>query len=88
MVYDFTKPSKVNDLVKNHSQFMSLFIFSWQEKLTTVEVSYMLATIYYYFHIPEMNVMICTLCFTLGKKMSVHVLTIQYVWLFTVLDLF
>ncbi|KAJ1412073.1 Ribosomal protein S5 domain 2-type fold [Sesbania bispinosa] len=36
--YEFSEPTKIQNLVKNYSQFVSFPIFTWQEKSRTVEV--------------------------------------------------
>lgn len=37
--YEYTEPTKIQNLVKNYSQFVSFPIYTWQEKSRTVEVS-------------------------------------------------
>ncbi|KAF3663961.1 putative alpha/beta hydrolase domain-containing protein 17C-like [Capsicum annuum] len=36
--YEYSEPRKIQDLVKNYSQFVSFPIYTWQEKSRTVEV--------------------------------------------------
>ncbi|GAV59072.1 HSP90 domain-containing protein/HATPase_c_3 domain-containing protein [Cephalotus follicularis] len=36
--YEFSEPSRIQNLVKNYSQFVSFPIYTWQEKSRTVEV--------------------------------------------------
>ncbi|KAL8157400.1 hypothetical protein AgCh_002193 [Apium graveolens] len=36
--YEYTEPTKIQNLVKNYSQFVSFPIYTWQEKSRTVEV--------------------------------------------------
>lgn len=36
--YEFTEPTRIQNLVKNYSQFVSFPIYTWQEKSRTVEV--------------------------------------------------
>lgn len=41
--YEYTEPTKIQNLVKNYSQFVSFPIYTWQEKSRTVEVSLLLS---------------------------------------------
>ncbi|XP_059317102.1 heat shock protein 90-5, chloroplastic [Lycium ferocissimum] len=36
--YEYAEPKKIQDLVKNYSQFVSFPIYTWQEKSRTIEV--------------------------------------------------
>ncbi|CAN4124659.1 unnamed protein product [Withania somnifera] len=36
--YEYSEPKKIQDLVKNYSQFVSFPIYTWQEKSRTIEV--------------------------------------------------
>ncbi|KAL6573588.1 hypothetical protein OROHE_002047 [Orobanche hederae] len=36
--YEYSEPTKIQNLVKNYSQFVSFPIFTWQEKSRTIEV--------------------------------------------------
>ncbi|XP_016461484.1 heat shock protein 90-5, chloroplastic [Nicotiana tabacum] len=36
--YEYSEPKKIQDLVKNYSQFISFPIYTWQEKSRTIEV--------------------------------------------------
>ncbi|KAL6538841.1 hypothetical protein OROMI_025167 [Orobanche minor] len=36
--YEYSEPTKIENLVKNYSQFVSFPIFTWQEKSRTIEV--------------------------------------------------
>ncbi|KAL1803281.1 hypothetical protein ACET3Z_031928 [Daucus carota] len=36
--YEYTEPTKIQNLVKNYSQFVSFPIYTWQEKSRTIEV--------------------------------------------------
>ena len=38
--YEFSDPTRIQNLVKNYSQFVSFPIYVWQEKSRTVEVSF------------------------------------------------
>jgi Hsp90 protein len=38
--YEFSDPVRIQNLVKNYSQFVSFPIYTWQEKSRTVEVTY------------------------------------------------
>lgn len=37
--YEFSEPTRIQNLVKNYSQFISFPIYTWQEKSRTIEVS-------------------------------------------------
>lgn len=36
--YEYAEPTKIQNLVKNYSQFVSFPIYTWQEKSRTIEV--------------------------------------------------
>jgi HSP90 family molecular chaperone len=40
--FEYSDPTKIENLVKNYSQFISFPIYTWQEKIRSEKVAYLL----------------------------------------------
>lgn len=43
--FEYSDPTKIENLVKNYSQFISFPIYTWQEKTRSKKVSYLLCVL-------------------------------------------